>query len=182
MTLLIFVLAAIAIGYWLSRSKYQQSIDDTASQISSSSQSWTDRAENWWKTSILRHSSEENFNNWIDKKGAKFLPGDLIYWYNDLADNNKKSFVGKLEANFNEQDLELQDLYQGKYDNQPARMQIYVEAIVVTSQEFRKTKEVEEPQSAKKENKKTKTPEKKTAEKQTSRRRKTNPDTSEAVV
>jgi hypothetical protein len=182
MTLLIFVLAAIAIGYWLSRSKYQQSIDDTASQFASSSQSWTARAENWWKSSVLKRNTEEQFTSWVDTRGQEYLPGDLIGWYSGLPESKRKSFTNKLEANLNKQGFDLLPLLQGNYDNQPARMQVYVEAIVVTSQEFRKTKEVEEPKNTKSDKKNSKPAEKKTAEKQSSRRRKTNPDASEAAV
>ena len=182
MTLLIFILAAIAVGYWLSRSKYQQSIDDTASQFASSSQSWSARAENWWHSNVMKRSLDERFTSWVGNEGSKFLPDEFTSWYSSIPESDRKSFTNNLESNLNKQGFDLRDLLQGAYDNQPVRMQVYVEAIVVTSQEFRKTKEVEEPNSVKSEKKKPKTVEKKTAEKQSSRRRKTNPDTSEAAA
>ncbi|MFN2127134.1 MAG: hypothetical protein ACK2TU_04680 [Anaerolineales bacterium] len=182
MTLLIFIIAAVLIGYWLSRSKYQQSIDNTASQIATSSQSWTATVENWWKSSILKRTSTEQFTSWVSVDGQDLLPAEFNTWYNDLSESEKEDYSNQLQKNFNEKGLELKDLVQGKFQNQPARMQVYVEAIVVTSQEFRKTREVEEPKSIKKENSKPKTVEKKTAEKQTSRRRKANPDASEVTA
>jgi len=184
MTLLIFILVAVGIGYWLSRSKYQQSIDDKASQLASSSQSWSSRAENWWNSSVMRRNFEGQFTSWASAEGFQFLPDEFTNWYSELSESNRKTFTNQLESNFKRQNLEYQDLLQGKLENQPAKMQLYVEAIVVTSQEFRKTKEVEEPNNPKTEKRKPKDTGtgKKTAEKQTSRRRESNQDTSEAIA
>ncbi len=55
MQLLILLIIAGVIGYYLARSKYSKSIDEAASKITDSSRSAADKVESWWQGVFKRN-------------------------------------------------------------------------------------------------------------------------------
>ncbi|GAG01209.1 unnamed protein product, partial [marine sediment metagenome] len=82
----------------------------------------------------------------------------------------------------------LTDLVEGDYDGKPALMQVFVEAIVIYSQEYRKAREVQQAEADKEEaapaddEASASTEVKKPAEKSTSRRKRGESETSESAA
>ena len=180
MTLLLFIIIAVIVGYFLARSRYSQSIDDTVSKAATSSRSWTGRADEWWQSNVRKRSLAAPFKAWAAGAGADLLPQDFKSWLAGISDQELKDFTQALDSYSSDLGYSLKDLVDGKYANQPALMSVFVEAIVVYSQEFRKAKEVDEvPQ----EEDEPETEKVKPAVKQSSRRRKPpSAETSEAAA
>jgi hypothetical protein len=178
MTLLLFIIIAVVIGYFFARSRYSQSIDDTAGKVAASSRSWSGRADDWWKSRVMKRSPALPFKEWAAGPGADLLPEDFKSWLAGLSEQDATDFTRALDAYSSDLGYSLKELVDGEYASKPAMMSVFVEAIVVYSQEFRKAKEVdeiaeeeEEPEVVKAE----------PAARQTSRRRKQPPaETSEA--
>jgi hypothetical protein len=49
MELLLLLLVAGVVGYFLAGSRFSKPIDDTTDKISQTSKSWVDRAGDWWR-------------------------------------------------------------------------------------------------------------------------------------
>ena len=144
MTLLLFIIIALVIGYFFARSRYSQTLDDTVSRAASSSRSWTGRAEEWWQSNVRKRSLAGPFKEWAAGPGADLLPQDFKSWLGDLSDREAENFTQALEAYSRDLGYSLKELVDGEYASKPALMSVYVEAIVVYSQEFRKVKEVDQ--------------------------------------
>lgn len=173
MTLLLFVITALVIGYFLARGKYSQSIDETAGKVAASSRNWSNRAEGWWQSRIRQSSLADPFREWAAGMGADHLPEDFKTWLDGLSNQEASVFTTALDSYSADLGYSLEELVHGEYDNKPALMQIFVEAIVVYSQEFRKAKEVDNNQTQDQPD--SESEDIKPAEKQSSRRRKSSP-------
>ncbi len=170
------------IGYFFARSKYSQSIDGTADKVVTSTRSWSGRADDWWQSRVKKRSLAGPLKAWAAGAGADLLPDDFKTWLAGLPDQDARDFTQALDAYASDLGYSLKDLVEGEYANKPAMMSVFVEAIVVYSQEFRKAKEVDEVPE-KEEEEEPKTEKAKPAARQSSRRRKgTTAETSEAAA
>ncbi len=172
------------IGYFFARSKYSQSIDGTADKVATSTRSWSGRADDWWQSRVMKRSLAEPFKAWAAGAGTDLLPDDFKTWLAGLSDQDARDFTQALDAYTSDLDYSLKNLVDGEYANKPALMSVFVEAIVVYSQEFRKAKEVDEvvPEAAE-EDEEPEAEKAKPAARQSSRRRKQPPaETSEAAA
>jgi hypothetical protein len=183
--LLLLLVAAIVVGYYLSRSKYSEHIDDATEKISSTSKSWTDKAGEWVQVRVGRGKDGDLFKEWATGPGAEYLPDDFKEWLSDLSDEETEGFTKAL-ANYSKGlGYDLSVLEKGVYENNPALMQVYVEAVVVYSQEYRKARqahlEAEEVAEQAEDESEAKASTK-AAQKSTSRRKKEDVNTSEAAA
>jgi len=173
MTLLIFIIIAVVIGYFFARSRYSQSISDSAGKVASSSRSWSGRADDWWQSRVMKRSLVGPFKAWAAGAGADLLPDDFKSWLAGLSDQDARDFTQALDSYSSDLGYSLKDLVEDEYANKPALMSVFVEAIVVYSQEFRKVKEVDEvPDPEVEEEDKPEAEKAKPAARQSSRRRK----------
>jgi hypothetical protein len=188
MALIILVIAAVVIGYFLARSRYSETIDDTADRVSTTSRSWADSAGGWVNTRVLRRKTAEPFREWAAGPGAEQFPDDFNEWLAGLSNEDAKDFVQALDKYAASLGYSLTDLVEGGYDGNPALMQVFVEAIVIYSQEYRKAREVQQAEAEKDadENEVSEdanvADEKQPAEKNTSRRKRATSETSESAA
>jgi hypothetical protein len=190
MALIILVIAAVVIGYFLARSRYSDTIDETAGKVSTTSRSWADSAGGWVNTRVLRRKTAEPFREWAAGPGAEQLPDDFKQWLESLSDKEATEFIQALDKHSASLGYSLTDLVEGGYDGKPALMQVFVEAIVIYSQEYRKAREVQQAEAEKEEDGEASADEeatssnneKKPAEKSTSRRKRGAAETSESAA
>ncbi len=183
--LLLLIVAAIIVGYYLSRSKYSEHIDDATEKVTSTSKSWTGKAGDWVQDRVGRGKDGDSFKEWVTGPGAEYLPDDFKEWLADLSGEETEMFTQAL-ANYSKGlGYDLSALEKGVYDNNPALMQVYVEAVVVYSQEYRKARqahlEAEEVAEQAEDESEAKASTK-AAQKSTSRRKKEEVNTSEAAA
>ena len=183
--LLLFIVAAIIVGYYLSRSKYSEHIDDATEKVTSTSKSWTDKAGGWVQDRVGRGKDGDSFKEWVTGPGAEYLPDDFKKWVADLSDEETEMFTQALTNYSKGLGYNLSALEKGVYDNNPALMQVYVEAVVVYSQEYRKARQAhleaeEVAEQAEDESKAEASA--KAAQKSTSRRKKEEVNNSEAAA
>ena len=149
MALIILVIAAVVIGYFLARSRYSDTIDETTGKVSTTSRSWADNASGWVNTRVLRRKSAEPFQEWAAGPGAEQLPNDFKEWLEGLSDEQATEFIRALDKYAASLGYSLTELVEGGYDGKPALMQVFVEAIVIYSQEYRKAREVQQAEADK---------------------------------
>ncbi|MDI6696172.1 MAG: hypothetical protein QME21_14085 [Anaerolineales bacterium] len=60
MQLIILLVIAGVVGYYLARSKYSKSIDEATSKISASSRSAADKIEDWWRGMFAKNKPPQS--------------------------------------------------------------------------------------------------------------------------
>lgn len=183
MTLLLFLIAAGVLGYFIARSKYSQNIDDAAGKVVETSKSWTKQAEGVWHSKFRKGTYPKDFRSWVSGPGEGYFPNSFRSWLNELSEDEAKDFTSSLNTYSNSLGYNLNNLVEGEYDKKPALMQVFVEAVVVYSQEYRKAREaqLEAKQENTKESVEKEEGEPKVAEKASSRRRSDTGENAEAV-
>ncbi|MGW8250597.1 MAG: hypothetical protein ACWGO1_08140 [Anaerolineales bacterium] len=189
MQLLIILIIAGIIGYFLSRSRFGAEIDQATSQIGETSESLLDRSKKWLGERFGRGRAEENFVTWATGTGSAYFPQEFKDWMEGLTPEEAERFTHALALYAEGLDFDLDELVSGEMQNKPALMQVFVEAVVVYSHEYRKAREaqkeasqVDEDNSAeKKAAEATSVDGKAVAEKQPSRRKGTIEDSPQAT-
>lgn len=138
---LVFLLAISAgIGYLLARSRYSSRIEETTTAVS---RSWTARFSTWWRSRFGRTPQEDDFRAWALGPGAEHFPAEFRDWLGGLSLEQAKAFSHALSEYSRTLGYDLKALVQGDLKNQPAMMQVFVEAVVIYSQEYRKAREAQ---------------------------------------
>ena len=181
MQLLILLVIAGVIGYLLSDSRYSQRIDQTAESIAEKSSNLVGRAQAWWRDRFSKRTTKKSFIQWATGDGANHFPEEFCNWLTSLQPEGANRFTSALTAYARGLNYHIDDLTTGKLDNKPAFMQVFVEAVVVYSREYRKALEAQSEHKTREEKKSDTSSNdgKAVAEKQPSRRKGTVGDSPE---
>jgi len=170
MNLVVLLIIFLLLGYVLADTRLGERVDRAAEGAASSSRNLADRVEASWKAMFRRGSRADSLRTWAAKPGSD-LPDEVKTWLVGMPESELKDFSQAL-ANYTQGlGFNLDTLVEGGLDDQPILRQVFVEAIVVYSDAYRKAKKALEQAEA--ENKKETEPTdgKKPAEKQASRRK-----------
>jgi hypothetical protein len=189
MWLFLFIVAAGVGGYFFARSRFSKPVEDTASKVGTvtvdTTKQYTGKASSWWQKQFGSGRTSDPFRAWAAGAGSPALPEDFKSWLAGLPEDEAKSFTKSLYDYGKGLDYDFDKLVDGSLDSQPARMQVYVEAVVVYSQAYRKAKQAQkEADAAKTEAGATNNSSdgKTTAEKSVSRRKSEAPESSESTA
>jgi hypothetical protein len=179
MQLLILLIIAGVIGYLLVGSRYGKNIDRTTEKVSETSEGLISRFRHWWNARFRKGEEANKLVAWASGSGAAVLPEEFCKWLKGLTPQEADQFSSALSEHSHSLGFELDELISGGYDKKPAMMQVFVEAVAVYSNEYRKAKQAqaeaksaEEGQTVKVEEPGTNSSDgKAVAEKQPSRRR-----------
>jgi hypothetical protein len=184
MYLLVFLIGFGVIGYYLARSSYAVRAEQRAGHVAQAPKRLSENLADWWRNRFGEHSPVDPFITWARNQGALHFPEDFNTWLAGLSPQESHAFTVALQDYTSGLGFDLASLTDDGMKNKPSLMQVYVEAVVIYSQAYRRAKEtrqkaektVTDDQEAKqaKEGKKT-------AEKQVSRRRSEVPELTEAI-
>jgi hypothetical protein len=187
MWLILFLVAAGIVGYFFARSRFSKPVEDTASKVGSATvdttKEYTGKASSWWQKQFRSGKSGENLRTWAAGPGAPHFPEDFKSWLAGLSEDEARDFTKSLYGYGKSLGYDFDKLVDGSLE--PARMQVYVEAVVVYSQAYRKAKKAQkEAEATKSEAGTTNNPSdgKTTAEKSVSRRKSETPESSESTA
>jgi hypothetical protein len=138
MELLILLLIAGIIGYLLSGSRYSRRIDETTGRVASSSEGYIEKTGRWIRTRFGRGKQANAFLGWATGAGATHFPEDFKSWLGSLTLDEADQFTRALVTYTQSLGYRLEDYESGKMDSKPTQMQIFVEAVVIYSNEYRK--------------------------------------------
>jgi hypothetical protein len=189
MWLILLLVAAGIGGYFFARSRFSKPVEDTASKVGTvtveTTKEYSGKASSWWQRQFGRGDGSDPFRVWAAGAGAAQLPEDFKSWLAGLSEEEAKAFTKSLYDYGKSLGYDFDKLVDGSLDSQPARMQVYVEAVVVYSQAYRKAKQAQkESETAKPEASATNNSSdgKTAAEKSTSRRKSEAPESSESAA
>jgi hypothetical protein len=141
MQLLLLLLLFGVIGYLLAGSDFRERVDRTAGHLSAASGSWWTRSTVWWRSRFSRKVSADEFRTWVTGQGAAILPEEFKQWYLALPGPQAQDFVYSLADYADGLGYNLMQLVAGGLEHKPVMKQVFVEAIVVYSDAYRKAKE-----------------------------------------
>lgn len=135
MQLLLLVIIFVWLGYALARSRTGKKIDRAVED----SISWTENTYQRFIHRLGRDKTQQNqpvtFSQWVAASGEKYLPTDVFQWIYSLSGTNAKKFESSLKEALATKGINLDEAVQSPEQN-PGRMQIFVEAVVVYSREY----------------------------------------------
>jgi hypothetical protein len=143
MQLLILLIIAGVIGYLLVGSQYGKNIDQTTEKVSETSEGLINRFRHWWKARFGKKEDANRLVAWASGSGAAVLPEEFRLWLKSLSHQEADQFASALAEHSHSLGFELDELVSGGYDQKPAMMQVYVEAVAVYSNEYRKAKQAQ---------------------------------------
>ena len=144
MYLLIFLVIAGLVGYIFARSRYSKPVDDAANKVSDTSKQYAGQASTWYDKRFGKAKQADPLRAWAAGPGATYLPEDFRTWLAGLSDKESVEFSKGLNEYSKGLSYDLRKLTDGSLDNQPALMQVYVEAVVSYSQAYRKAKQAKQ--------------------------------------
>ena len=137
MELVILLILALVAGYFVASSRYRKSIDS----MGDTTRKWWDNSRAW-VSGRLGQGSGNVFVVWVNGPGKDHMPVEFVTWLNGLSVQEANDFTVKLEKYMQGLGYNLSALVGGSLDAQPSIMQVFVETIVVYSNEYKKAKEV----------------------------------------
>jgi hypothetical protein len=144
MYLIILLVIFMAVGYFLAKSAFSKKIDQSTHKVTSTTRALTDRTEQWWSGRFGRHRKSDAFRGWVNGKGEAYLPEDFTVWFASLSSSQANRFVSALSDYTKDLGFELSELEDESLSNKPALMQVYVEAVVIYSNAYRKARKVKQ--------------------------------------
>ena len=184
MYLLVFLIGFGVVGYYLARTSFAVRAEQRAGHVTHAPRRWGENLAEWWRNRFGKQPPANPFMAWVRNQGARYFPEDFNTWVAGFSPQESQAFTQALQDYTSGLGFDLSSLTDNSLQNKPALMQVYVEAVVIYSQAYRRAKEsrqkTEQTEADKQEAKKAKEG-KKTAEKQTSRRRSESPELAEAV-
>jgi len=134
---LIFGISGILIG--MLRSGKKTGSSSTRTPIST--KKLASRVEGKWRTLFsTTNQTRDSFQAWATGTGASLFPDEFTVWLVRMPESEADTFSSKLSDYAQGLDFRLRDLMDGSLDRDPMLRQVFVEAIVVYSQAYRKAK------------------------------------------
>ena len=144
MQLILILILFGVIGYMLAGSDFRERIDRTGERVSTASGGWWDRSKTWWRSRFSNRVSADEFKAWVTGPGADSLPENYKDWYVGLPENQAQDFVHSLADYADGLGYNLALLVAGGLEQKSVLKQVFVEAIVVYSDAYRKAKETKQ--------------------------------------
>lgn len=189
MWLILLLVAAGIGGYFFARSRFSKPVEDTASKVGNvtveATKDYTGKANTWWQNQFGKGKATDPLRAWAAGAGASQLPEDFKSWLAGLTDDEARAFTISLYDYGKSLGYDLDKLVDGSLDSKPALMQVYVEAVVIYSQAYRKAKQAQKESETNKAEAGTpsdSTDGKTAAEKSPSRRKSEAPESTESAA
>jgi len=142
---ILFFLLFCLIGYWLAASRFSRPIDRTASTIAAKPRLWYDRIRGRRNKSLPSGAEAPPFILWATGEGARYFPDEFRNWLASLPPEEASRLVLAMDEYAQNLGFRLDDLAQESLQSQRALMQVYVEALTIYSQAYRKAKQANQP-------------------------------------
>jgi len=148
MDLLILLLIFALLGYLLGISHTRASANQAAEKSAPKAKSWAGRMGSRWVSILNPRSFSLQFREWAIKEFPELFPEEFKSWLVGLNEAQLNEFVKTLNDFSHNSGYSLSQLIEGDLDNDPRMRQVFVEAISVYSQAYRKAREANDKKTA----------------------------------
>jgi len=94
-----------------------------------------------WNSTFRRRRQADEFRAWVFGSSSDLLSEEFKLWIASLPVKEADTFTNALGRHFREFKLSLSSLISGSLEDEPIMRQVFVEAIVIYSQAYRKAKQ-----------------------------------------
>jgi hypothetical protein len=150
MQLILLLILFVVIGYLLAGSDFRDRVNRGSKRVTATSENWLNRGKIWWRSRFSGHVTADQFKNWVTGSGADTVPDEFGEWSVELSENQAADFVSSLEDYADGLGYNLMKLVVGGLESKPVIKQVFVEAIVVYSDAYRKAKEAQQQEAEEK--------------------------------
>ncbi len=168
MQLILLLILFGVVGYWLANTGFRDKVNRVSDRASSTSWKWSQRMRGWWSARFSGTPDANALRAWVEGTGADDFPESFKEWFLGLTAPEAEAFTAALDEYADGLGYNLAQLVAGGLQHKPGLKQVFVEAIVVYSDAYRKAKQAKEDAE---EEEKSEEAEKKAAKKSPSRRR-----------
>ena len=136
MTLIILLLIAVVVGYLIAHSRASKAIDKTASDAYSTSKDFVGKTSD----RLRGRPSSDQLKAWVAGAGAAYFQPEFKDWLTALSKEQGQAFTGALNDHMASLGYSLQDLVEGKLQNEPGKVSSYASTIDAYSQVYRQAR------------------------------------------
>lgn len=136
MSLILLLLGAVFLGFVISQTVLGDRVEDVAGEAASQARSYVELAEDRLG---VRKRGQTSLDHWVT--ATRDLPEEFRSWYLDLSEPEAQRFERALNTHGQSTDMHLSLLFNGELDTRPQLCKVYVEAVSVYSQAYRKARE-----------------------------------------
>jgi len=142
MILLLLLIACALLGYALANTRAASRAEASLGETADAASQRFDRTKSAWQKRLGLGQAGDAFRTWTAGEGAAYLPDDLRSWLESLSEGEARSFDRSLADYCRGLGFELRDVTDGDLVNsRPALFQVYVEALVIYSDAYRKARQ-----------------------------------------
>ena len=132
MQLFILILVFMSLGYFLARVDAEREAASPVEQPSGKA--------SWWRRRFGQGGLARRFRAWVLGSGATLFPEEFRNWLASLAKAEGEDFIQALDSYLTGLGFSLKQGIKGDLDRDPRMKSVFVEAIVVYRQAYRKAK------------------------------------------
>ncbi|OQY87920.1 MAG: hypothetical protein B6D39_11960, partial [Anaerolineae bacterium UTCFX2] len=148
MDLLILLLIFALLGYLLGISPTSAKASQARDKSAPKTKNWSDRMGNRWVSIFNPRLFSLQFREWVKQDSSATFPEDFKDWLSGLSEAQLNEFVKALNDFNHYSGYSLSQLIDGDLDHDPHMRQVFVEAISVYSQAYRKAREANNKKTA----------------------------------
>jgi hypothetical protein len=141
MDLFILILIFAVIGFILANVRSGGGSAKNNGSAKKNARKWTPGTGDRWTETFGSRGLTDDFRAWVYGAGADALNEDFKKWFARLVDRDARSFVLALTDYTRSLGISLPKSVRGGLEHEPIMRQVFVEAIVVYSQAYRKAKQ-----------------------------------------
>jgi hypothetical protein len=141
MQLIIFILAFMVLGYVLARTDNRRE-EQPSQAVPELSSKKPGRLSLWWQERFTWRKQASRFRAWVAGANSADFSEDFQAWLAQLSPDEAAGFTHALAEYARGLGFDLDQAMNGDLDKDPRLKSVFVEAIVVYSQAYRKAKQV----------------------------------------
>lgn len=142
MILLLLLIACALLGYALANTRAASRAEASLGETAGAASQRLTRTKNTWQKRLGIGRAGEAFRTWAAGEGAAYLPDELCSWLEGLSESEARAFGASLADYCRGLGFELRQVTDGDLVNsRPALFQVYVEALVIYSDAYRKARQ-----------------------------------------
>jgi hypothetical protein len=142
MVLLLLIIAFAALGYALAKTRTANQAEASVSETAGSASQRVVRLNSAWRKRLGISQTGDDLRAWAAGEGSAYLPDDLRHWLEGLTESEAHTFGRSMEDYCRGLGFELREVTSGDLVNtRPALFQVYVEALVIYSDAYRKARQ-----------------------------------------
>lgn len=145
MSLIIMLVLAGLLGYWLARSRAGENLNRRASDLADQAREAGSRSSAWIGQRLGLARKPRSLRTWAAE--SPDLSEDVRVWLVSLNDEEAAAFTLALNNHAETLGLNLARLFSGELDDNDEQRKVYVEAVSIYSQAYRKAREISQEEA-----------------------------------